>query len=449
MKSKPLHSASKLGTALLFSVAVFILLEPWFSLALRAAVHPDGSGLTAVWAIAVIWAVAWAGKWLARVGKGYRLSFIGAFAGLNAGVTYLFGWPLSVCVPFTLVFVLFGLRYRLYFSTADPKNDVVFGVFILLFNMILTSIAGYPVGITNVVLYFAAAVGVLTFFNLKYLEDRGFDPHYGLAVFLLVVVAVLVFGTAFVVGLPLEAGLIGAVVGGLRRIYLYLAEFIALLLYGLAWVLRPLFALLEGIKISPPEEPPGREPLTSPLDDLTERAAEGGWAGLEIAPYLFWGVLVLFLVVAAIALVRRISSGEGEGPSGEGVSQERESIFSLSVLGSGARKRWHDMRNGFSSYRLSRLSQRYRGRDPLTRVRWAYVRLVLNMGRVAPFGNSDTPLDYLDRIRDRPESAEIRQEIDELTEIYNRAKYGEVADREDAKRAEDLWARASGRLSDG
>lgn len=232
---------------------------------------------------------------------------------------YLLGWPLFICTPSALVLTLFGLRFRLYFRTTDVKKDIALGVLILFFNLAVTSTLGYNIGFVEIVLFFLAAMGVGVFFNLKSLEIEGFEPQYRLGFGLLALSGLVVFVAAFLIGLPLEAGLLQVFVDAIHQIYLLFARFLLFVLSALLWVLRPLFNLLENLQLARPKQLPEQEEVARSLEDFAKDMSGAEGVKTPLAPYIFWGLLCFILVVFLVWVVRKFSSNYQQKQIQEGV----------------------------------------------------------------------------------------------------------------------------------
>ena len=131
------------------------------------------------------------------------------------------------------------------------------------------------------------------------------------------------------------------------------------------------------------------------------------------------------------------SGGSGGGLGEKGVVQESESIFSISELNSRFKDRWATLTEYFAG-NGNKAEYRYRGEDPLTRIRRLYFNFALKLKDVTPFGTSDTQRGYQDRLNRNIGQKELGTETEELTEIYNQVLYGNYVSTENADRARNL-----------
>lgn len=441
MKSKLFNLLNESALVFLFSVAVYTLFLPWLHPLSRVFGSSQALPFLPAWVLTVVALSAFLSRPLGALDRRPRFFLLAFYLGINLLLLYVLGWSLFIYLPAALMLTLFGLRFRLYFTVVDVKRDIALGVLILFFNLAISTATSYTFSFAEIILFLLAAIGLGVFFNLRSLESRGFDPQYRFAFLLLTVSAVVIFSLAFFIGLPLEGGLLQAFIDGMRRVYLFFANIFSWILYGLVWILRPLFNFIENLELTSPErqsEQEGRS-FTDSFEDINENVPQSEGVETPIAPYIFWGLLCLVLIVILILLVRKLAHKWGKKGDGEGVVQESESVFSFSKLGSRARDRWSSLREALFRGNLTWLQDRYGGADPLTRIRLMYFRFSWNLKDFLPFRISDTPRDYLDRLRDKEELAGIEAEINELTELYNRARYGKWADDEDARRAKALW----------
>lgn len=436
MKSKASNLLGKLVPGLFFSIGVYILVRPWFESIMDASGYPGVPDILPLWLLGVLGFSIFLGFRLSGLESKRRFAFLFTFIAINLLIIFLLGWPLVIYLPFTLVLMYLGVRFRLYHTILNVRKDIPIGVLVLFLNLGLSTQLTFQVGIAEVVLFFISVIGVGAFFNLESLKEEGFSPQYRLSFLILLASAGAIFLVAFLIGIPLEGGLFKALVDLAGRAYGYFADFLSLLLYPLVWILRPLFGLIEGLQFKRPERPRQKKGFTKSPGEVAKGLQGTEGSGGTFGPYILLGLACLVLVVLLIWLTYRLSESSEEKEE-EGVVEESESLLSISELASGARDRWLSFRGVFSRGASSQ-KERYRGDDPLTRIRRTYFRFAKRLEELTSFETTNTPRDYLLKLRSEF-GRKIEPQFRELTEIYNRARYGGKAADEDANRVEKLW----------
>ncbi|MFP4646216.1 MAG: DUF4129 domain-containing protein [Candidatus Acetothermia bacterium] len=439
MRSKTWNSLSNLLPVLLFSVTVFILIKPWFGSLSAGLVDSTASNVFPLWIVALTSLSALLGRRLAELEGKCRILVLISYIGVNLLLLHLLNWPLSIYVPFTLISVFFGLRFRLYFTTIDIRTDLALGTVLMLLNL-LAMRAGITAGIgtVEIIVFFMAALSLSLFFHLLELREKGFDPQFRLSYFLLLLSGGLVIVAAFVVGSPFGQTLVRTAVELFRRAYLLFANLLVFLLYPLLWLLRPLMNFLENLNLGEPPEPGERE-LPQPPAELEQGAQEPGGISFPFAPYIFWGVLCLLLILLVVWIARKLADyGETEGGEG-GMTQESESIFSARELASRFKRQVRSLQETLTGGGFTDRRKLHLGDSPIATIRRTYYNFATEMKETLPFHPSTTPRDYLRGFQDRENFTGAEEELATLTEIYNKARYGMQASSEDAKQAENLW----------
>ena len=448
MRSKLYNLVIELIPALFFSIAVFVLFKPWLSFLLESMGFVEAYDLLPVWSISVLTFFIFLAKWLSKLQNSKRYIFLASYVGLNSLVLLLIKWPLSVFLPFSLFLILFGLRFRLYYTIADVRRDIGWGILVFFFTLAISTKIPLSIGFLDIIVFFIAIASVGVFFNLKSLKEEGFSPQYRLSFLIIISSSAVIFFSAFLLGMPLESGMIQAFLNVLRQIYLFFVNNIVMsIIYALIWILRPLFNLIENINISPPERVREEQNPIGSMEDLTEGISGSEAGGGPIVQYILWGLLFLILASVLVLLIRRLSGDREGGSSEEGVTEESESIFSISELANRAKRGFSSFNKVFSKY-LNNPRNRYKGEDPITRIRWIYFCCAQKLSKFVSFKVSNTPKGYLKRIYQRFEKKEAGPELAELTEIYNKARYGERVLEEDAERAQKLWQKIKKRLKE-
>jgi len=447
MRSISSNLLAELVPSAFFSAVVSLLFTPWLYLIMKNASSHEITDFLPLWSVLVVLLSIIYGKWLAKFDARNRYLALVLYLVAHSLPLYFLGWPLAVFIPFVLVFLLFGLRFRLYYTVADVRADIGLALLFFFFNLTLNNELSLSVGMLDVLVFFIAVSCLALFFNLRSLQEEGFQPRYSFSFSVLGISSGGIFLAAFLIGIPLEGGLVRAVLDVVHKIYLYFVDVIMVVVYALIWLLRPLFNLIENLELTRPEMVTEGESQIGSVQDFVKGVEGSEAAGGAIVQYILWGSLCLVLSFLAVRLVRKLSRGSDGGLGEKGVVQESESIFSISELNSRFKDRWATLAESLAGYG-NKVEYRYRGEDPLTRIRRIYFNFALKLKDATPFRTSDTPRGYQDRLYRNIGQKKLGPETEELTEIYNQARYGNHASTEDADRARNLWEHILGRLKE-
>ena len=424
---KLLHWSCLRTGLLAFSQAVMtaVLCLPWLQLALPG----DRLPLGVFWVVsAALMGIATARKTVFRGREGLPAACLGIAVLLV--LVFVLGLNPLFFIPLTLVLLLMGIRFTYYPKRARFAFDWTLGSMLLIISASLAE--DLAVGITLSVLLYCPRDCL---FDPVECSSRGKLPGAGAAPLrcLLLIVGGISLAWAWFSHRPFQGFMALC-----RYIYSLFADLVMLLFVRpLAWILSPLFRWVENLELQEVQlDLPGDESLAQEQLYREDIALSPGAA--EAAAWIGWAVFVgvLFLVLWRVLrrLLRRSAPEQGSA-----VRESRESVFSGSeVLG--------DLKGVLSGLLspIRRLGQfkRYRGNDPVLVIRSLYSRFSMKAGRRASKPQGSTPREYAQFLADQSLDLDL-EAVEILTDLYNAARYGELADGEDANCAErafkDIW----------
>jgi hypothetical protein len=426
---KLLHWSCLRTGLLAFSQAVMtaVLCLPWLQLALPG----DRLPLGVFWVVsAALMGIATARKTVFRGREGLPAACLGIAVLLV--LVFVLGLNPLFFIPLTLVLLLMGIRFTYYPKRARFAFDWTLGSMLLIISASLAEDLAVEVSALSVLLYFVLGIASLILWNAAAEESyRGLGRS--IAMFVLIV-----GGISLVLGMVLSPAFFQGFMALCRYIYSLFADLVMLLFVRpLAWILSPLFRWVENLELQEVQlDLPGDESLAQEQLYREDIALSPGAA--EAAAWIGWAVFVgvLFLVLWRVLrrLLRRSAPEQGSA-----VRESRESVFSGSeVLG--------DLKGVLSGLLspIRRLGQfkRYRGNDPVLVIRSLYSRFSMKAGRRASKPQGSTPREYAQFLADQSLDLDL-EAVEILTDLYNAARYGELADGEDANCAErafkDIW----------
>jgi large-conductance mechanosensitive channel len=197
-----------------------------------------------------------------------------------------------------------------------------------------------------------------------------------------------------------------------------------ILLLPLFWVVQRLvqdaeqedFVQETGDVLEPAEDPPGQ------MDFIPEPV-------LQVLQWVVVAVIIALVVWFAVRQLRRMQKKERD----EGETELRESMFSRDALMSDLSDMLGGLRRGLWSRRT-----RFNLRQEPASVREAYQHVMVHASRQGvPRQPQESPRKYAQRLSES--SPDVRDPVDDLTERYIRARYGDLTSDEDIRIAREDW----------
>ena len=418
----------RMGTlTILQAFSVVILLAPWLEWVSRWLSFPPLVGylwvvLTTITAVLLIKLVEGQGN------KGYW--GLGLGAGFHFGLMFLFNLPPALFGPLLLVLFLIGIRFSFYPKRVQFKCDWAWGTLFFIGTALFQPKLGLHIGLHHVLLYFGLGVFRLILWNAQLLAEDGLEVHHG-------VLGKVIFG--FILGAVVLAGLLSAflsphvlqtMVGWVKAAYLGIVDvFVSLIVTPIAWLLGPLFRWAENVEKHPLElEVPQVERI--PLEPTVVQEALSPEA-VSTAGWIGW-LIGVGLLVMVIGLVLRIVLNKREKKTRSTVVEVRESVFSREEVLTDLKQA---LRGLTKPFRIRKRARFYTGDEPVLQIRSIYTRFVLGMRKVMPYQVSTTPREYQRSVTKEGQVLN-HQALEDLTTLYNQARYGESATQEDVRLAQ-------------
>jgi hypothetical protein len=245
----------------------------------------------------------------------------------------------------------------------------------------------------------------------------------------ILLLAALVAGTAGREAWQLAIWPIVQVLRGLNWLLDWIILGVALIGYML---LLPIFWLVSRLIEDAEEDDFVQEMADEPVfeqDELTGDSDLIPEPVLQVMQWVFVAVIVGLAIWFAMRQLKRLQQKQRD----EGEAEIRESVFSSEALMSDLKSMLGGLRRGWMS-RQARFNLR---RQPET-VRDAYQHVIVHAGRQGiPRDERETPRQYSTRLSQA--EPDVHDPIDDLTERYIRARYGELTSDEDVQIAREDW----------
>lgn len=354
---------------------------------------------------------------------------LGSAAVVNLGLMAVFDLPLALFGPLLLILILLAVRFSFYPQRVQFKHDWAWATLFLIGTTLLQPKLGLHVGLGHVLLFFGSGVVMLILWNTHKAAAQGLETSFGslsrmACVFLMVTVVL-----SGLLAAILSPEVLKTMVGWLKTLYLGVVEvFVSVIVTPLAWLLSPLFRWAENAESQPVEiqvpeiERIPFEPLTGqdlPAETVTTLASMG------------WVIFTAVLVICVLLVFRTVLRKRKSQVPFKSV-EVRESVFSKEELLTDLK---NVIRGVTKPFRVQRRVRLYTGDDPVLKVRSIYARFVLGMKKTIPYEAGCTPLEYQDTVTQEVQELNC-QALDDLTALYNQARYGETANQDDVRLAQ-------------
>ena len=252
----------------------------------------------------------------------------------------------------------------------------------------------------------------------------------------ILLIAALIAGTAGREGWQLAIWPIVQILRGLN----WLLDWVILVLALIGYVLLlPLFWLVSRLIEDAEQEDFVQEVAEDPVFEQDELIGDSDLIPEPVLQVMQWVVVAVFIGLAIWFAMRQLKRLQRK-QSGQGESEVRESVFSSEALMS-------DLKGMLSGLRQSWMSRRSRfnlRREPDS-VRDAYQHVIVHAGRQGvPRDERETPRQYAARISEYEPG--VHDPVDDLTERYLRARYGDLTSDEDVRIAREDWLAIRERL---
>jgi hypothetical protein len=431
MESKRLNFIIELISISFFTTAIILLLQPWMNYLQRAGVR----GFQYPWIYEfMLGSTLLFSRLSADRSRVKHILITTVFLILNIIIIYLFKWPFTLFYPLFLILLVLVYRYGSYQEKKLKLYiDIVIGFVLLSVNLFLRDTLGLEIGIYSVILFFLLSFSLVLIYNIHYNNNLDYGSFYRLlfpvAVSFLLVVTII----SLLISFGLTGGLSGIIKEGLSGLYHLLTKAIFYITFPLIWLVTFIMQLIINFLSRQQPRPPAQGNGGQPPD--LSRIFEGNHLPRSVEIIL--QILVAFFIIYYLSrhLLKRKSEEEQID------TDERESIFSKAELLDDFKRLLQSFRKPFAGRKQKR---GYDHSSPLGIIREAYYKFLVYFNKEVEYQLSDTPDDYLEKIREKRRekiSEKEMEDIGKLTSIYKRARYGELyssVEAEEAGRLEEL-----------
>ena len=439
MKLKVWNWLNKISGGILFSLWIALLVEPWLN-SLNNSFHFVESNIYQIyWIIIVVLLGIITGNIIKPSDKDYIKAIkLGVLITVNIALILLLKWPILIYIPISLVLILLSFRYGLYESSNTFLTDFIIGTVILVFNIFLHYNTGLRLNIyTNIILFFAISIFLAFIFNLKNnidFSEYSLRPKMFISAIFIFIMIVVIPG--LILGFTLESTFFEGILSVIKFIFRGFGYILLGIIYPILKILGPLLEFITDVELEPRERQPEEREAPNFQDQMTENMKPEEGAGLDFLsfiPYVLWGILILVLIWLIYRLIKKIFQKRDTEEVKKGYTEERETVFSLEDLQNNFKDFWNSL-NVFN--RNKRKHREYDQNNPGEVIREIYYKFLLKYNKIVSFNLYFTPYEYLNHLRNQINHNEYYKE---LTNLYNKVRYGKKVERDDVKKAQEMW----------
>lgn len=416
----------EISAGFLYAGMLLSLFEPW----LHNFVGESFEMGRIIWSVLVIIISIIIAKRMEIVAKIRRILYIIFFIAFNLIILFFLGWSFKFYSILFLLFFYLSLRFTLYGKVINQRDrsfnkDFTIFVFIMLLSVYYSVVGKLNVDYTNIILFFGSGISLSIYFNFE-LIDKTKKQN------LMALVAGIFAITAFLFSLLVRYGQnLGDKLGVLLSLFYSKAVDIFMFFFKYILILiTPLVKLYQKIVIwffmgdKPPPEREGKA-LFEYMKKI-EEMREGPIKEFNPPFWIFYFLLGIFIFLISIKLIRLAVEKEEEG-----VSEERESIFSLDQLKEDIVQFFPDIKEQFKSKHI------YDKSTDMIIIREIYYKFLLKFKDIKLKKKGETPNKYQTHLKKR--IGEDGKSIGDLTQAYNRARYRKKLAPDDLVRVESAW----------
>lgn len=434
MRSKKWKWFNYIFAGSIFGSGLLFLLKPWFNFFYR--LRPDTLAISQqFWLVLVVVVTAILAKKIGKLEKNImRLVVVGFFIIINIFLIYYQGWLLRYFLISLFFMVVAGLRFEMYFGGASFNRDFGLVIVFLIATLFLNNRYNLELDFLQISLIFISGITLSLFFNFDLPDDR--DKFK-----IITTIALLSGFIAFIIALlvPGTASFITDITGYIMIFYFKLVDLFMIIIYPIIWLINPIYKFLIYLinKFSGnPVEAPKSPGMDSGLEDMIKQAEKtkdiSGGIGLWWL-YILLGLLIVYLSFK----VWNLSQNNNE----EGFSETRESLLTSQALKDDFKQFMNKIKRPFGRENTVNI---YDKSSSVMIIREIYYKFISRSIRYKPYHRSYTPNNYLALLLRIDQLNFKKDYLRVLTVLYNRARYGGRADREDVERAEEIWQELTG-----
>ena len=367
-----------------------------------------------------------------------KIVFLCIWFFVNLGLIYYINWSLYIFLPLYFILLFFSIRFVNYSYDGFRhfplyQRDIFLIVVLFAITLFSQDFLFYSYTGFQVLLFFMLCFFMVFINNLRLLIRREKSTEfrsYFISAFFFIFITTAV---ATIIGyFPAGRSTVSFVLGKIRfiivmvgKIFLYLIGFVV---KGIINILQVIFAdsFFEEIELA--EESVGS---VGEVEYINPDRFPGG---------IFSTIIQILLVVLAVYFIYRAVRGreKTETEVQQGMTEQRESVFETKKLKDSFFAFW----KSFKEKVVGQKHPNYDRDDPVQIVRECYYKFLISAQSICEFKLTYTPEEYLKKIEKRFVSISESEEkelsyIKKLTELYNRARYGENISREEANAARE------------
>jgi hypothetical protein len=204
-------------------------------------------------------------------------------------------------------------------------------------------------------------------------------------------------------------------------------------------LLLPIFWLVSRLVEGAEEEDFVQDVADEPIFEQDELTGDSDLIPEPVLQVLQWVVVAVLIGLAIWFAMRQLKRLQRDKRD-EGEAEVRESVFSSEALMSDLKSMLSGLRRGWTSRRA-----RFNLRRQPESVRDAYQHVIVHAGRQGiPRDERESPRQYSTRLSEA--EPDVHDPIDDLTERYLRARYGDLTSEEDIHIAREDWEAIRQRL---
>ncbi len=360
--------------------------------------------------------------------------------GFQLSIILLAAWPPLIFTSLVILTNLISLRQSFYRSQADLSAELPRLLSLYLLVLLYANFRHINVNITEIIIFFI----LLLFFNHFAVADfvqeqtKG-SKNWHMAIFFFISSLGLTLLLILIFNLPFHEQL-SSLMAVLFQSWSSLMEYLA---YVIGWLLYPLLFVLGQI-VSYLREGFGEENVIwegaeeyEPLEiqeTVTRELQEPGFTGF---------IILLLLFILAIFIIKKIIKKREK--ESEDYREERERLAAAPLLRKQSQKILKNIKDKISS-RFFRPN--YDLQNPVEKVRYHYYRFLKFAGDYQPKPPGLTPRGYQTKMLQEEKWQEAAEQLQELTSIYEKARYSRRASAAEAEKASQLLQEIKNKVSD-
>lgn len=427
MRSKKLNYIIEISTLIFFSLAFVLLIKPW----LLFLTDNNISYGQYIWVFSLIIVTVYLYEKISKLtNKFKKVFFILLYIVINMYIIYLLNWTFLIFYPLFFILLTMSLRYWSYKNNKLKLfTDVFLGFFFMSINLYIKNILAFDIDILTVIIFFISSFSLIIIFNSHYNNRMDFSSTYNVLIPVVIIFLFIIIFISLMLGFGLEGGLLDLLSNLIGDAYDFVTTLFLYILYPLFWLAIKLISFImsffpEGERLSGQES--GGE-----TQNIPERISVEG----NIPNVLIYVIQIILVIGIVYFIVRKIKQDKSD--SDKPYEEERQSIFSKNQITDDLKELWSSIKNIFTNKK----SKKTYDNGALGNIRENYYEFLLYYNKNVQYEGFQTPLEYFNKIinKVRNQINEANKEnINKLTEIYNRARYGKKGKQKDAEESKNL-----------